>query len=57
MFGNSLADEYKMLETKLGFNRDDIRTLIINAIDVSWLPDERKSELALDIYKDPVWND
>jgi adenosine deaminase len=57
MFGNSLADEYIMLETKLGFNRDDIRTLIINAINVSWLPDESKVELASDFYKDPVWND
>ena len=55
MFGNSLADEYKLLETKLGFSRDDIRGLITNSIEASWLTDERKSELASEFNQDPVW--
>jgi adenosine deaminase len=42
MFGNSLAEEYQVLVEKLGFTQDDIRTLILNAIDASWMPEERK---------------
>ena len=55
MFGNSLADEYILLETKLGFSRSDIQTLIMNSIEASWLPDERKSELSSDFNQDTVW--
>ncbi len=32
MFGNSLADEYRFLEQRLGFSRQDLRTLILNGI-------------------------
>lgn len=55
MFGNSLADEYKLLEKKLGFSRDDIRGLITNSIEASWLDDERKRELSSEFHQDPVW--
>jgi adenosine deaminase len=55
MFGNSLADEYKMLETKLGFSRSDILTVITNSIEASWLADDAKSELSSDFNHNPAW--
>ena len=55
MFGNSLADEYKMLETKLGFSRSDIQTVITNSIEASWLADDAKSELSSDFNQYPAW--
>jgi adenosine deaminase len=42
MFGNSLAQEYDILESKLGFSQDDIYTLIKNAVNASWLPADKK---------------
>ena len=42
MFGNSLAEEYHVLETKLGFSREEIRTIILQAIEASWLSEDRK---------------
>ncbi len=45
MFGNSLADEYRLLADKLGFSRDEIRTLILQGIEASWLPKARKQRL------------
>ncbi len=45
MFGNSLAEEYRLLMERLGFSRDDIHTLILNGIRASWLPEERKREM------------
>ena len=38
MFGNSLAEEYRLLEERLGFSRPELRSLILNAISASWLP-------------------
>jgi adenosine deaminase len=45
MFGNSLAEEYRTLMTKLGFSRFDIESLILQGIRTSWLIEERKKEL------------
>jgi adenosine deaminase len=42
MFGNSLADEYLMLETELGFSRSEIESLILQGIRTSWLSKEQK---------------
>lgn len=55
MFQNSLAEEYYLLEKILGFSRAEILALIDNAIDVSWLPEGQKRELALKIHQDPSW--
>ena len=55
MFGNSLAEEYRLLESRLGFSRDDIRTLILQAIAASWLPPERQARLAACFRNDPAW--
>ena len=55
MFGNSLAEEFRLLEEMLGFSRDEIRTVILNGIEASWLSDENKQQLAETFRKDPAW--
>jgi adenosine deaminase len=55
MFGNSLAEEYQTLEKRLGFSCDDIRTLILNGIEASWLPDDRKKIMTASFVKDKNW--
>lgn len=46
MFGNSLVDEFAALVGELGFSKKDIMRLLLNAIDVAWLPQEKKLELS-----------
>lgn len=55
MFGNSLSQEYKMLEERLGFSRDDIRSLILQAIRVSWMPNDKKVQMIEEFQKDFFW--
>lgn len=55
MFGNSLAEEYQLLETKLGFSREEIRKIILQGIEVSWLSEDRKRELTKTFYEKPNW--
>ncbi len=55
MFGNSLAEEYLLLEEKLGFSRDEIRSLILQGIQASWLPQERKRQLVELFRTDSAW--
>lgn len=55
MFGNSLAEEYRLLEEKLGFRRREICALILNGIQSSWLTEENKRELAAAFQADPAW--
>ena len=55
MFGNSLADEYRLLAERLGFSRDDIRSLILQGIESSWLPPERKAKLAAEFVANQKW--
>jgi adenosine deaminase len=55
MFGNSLVDEYAVLIERLGFTPDDIRTLILNALRASWMPEQRRRELAELFTSDPAW--
>ena len=45
LFGTSLAEEYAALCRDLGFSRLDIRALIEQGVQTSWLPAARKSEL------------
>src|SRR5262249_61663633 len=53
MFGNSLAEEYLALRRHLGFSRADIRRLIEQAVETSWLPEERKRDLLSRIQSEP----
>jgi adenosine deaminase len=55
MFGNSLAQEYRLLEERLGFSSQELRTLILNGIGASWLQTERKAEMAASFCGDPAW--
>lgn len=55
MFGNSLADEYRLLVEHLGFSPEQIRELILNAILASWLPEEHKAVLSASFQADPAW--
>jgi adenosine deaminase len=55
MFGNSLAQEFQALVDVHGFSRDEIRTLILNAVRASWLPAERRRHLACVLQDDPDW--
>ncbi len=55
MFGNSLADEYRVLQDELGFSRDEIRQLILQGIRTSWLPETRKKDMAASFQNDPNW--
>ncbi len=49
MFGNSLADEYRLLIDRLGFSDGEIRTLLLNSVHASWAPIEKKHQLAQEI--------
>jgi len=42
MFGNTLAEEYEMLETNFNFSKKDITNFIINSIQTTWLSDDEK---------------
>ncbi len=57
MFGNSLAEEFYLLNTKLGFSRDEIRHLILQSIRVTWLSENGKQKLIETFCKDPVWQE
>jgi adenosine deaminase len=43
MFGTSLADEYRILYSELGFSLAEIASLILQGVETSWLPEERKA--------------
>ena len=55
MFGNSLAEEYEALANDLGFIRDEIRTMLFNAVRTSFLSDDKKRELAGKLINHPDW--
>ncbi|MHB0878086.1 MAG: adenosine deaminase [Anaerolineae bacterium] len=55
MFGNSLVDEFIALEEHQGLTREDVGSLILAAIDASWLPPERKQHLAAQCRAHPGW--
>ncbi len=55
MFGNSLSEEYGLLESIHGFSRQDIRQVILQSIDASWLSQDRKHLLLQRVRNDPGW--
>jgi adenosine deaminase len=52
-----LAQEYALLESELGFTRDEIRHVILNGIRASWLPEDRKRAMIGEFCGDPAWSD
>jgi adenosine deaminase len=55
MFGNSLAGEYQALEIECGFSREEIRNIILQGIESSWLTESKKRELRWTFCSDPCW--
>ena len=55
MFGNSLAEEYALLQARLGFSADEVRGLLLDAVTASWLPEPRKRQLAGAFRRHPAW--
>ncbi len=55
MFGNTLAEEYRLLEQQSGFSRDQIRQLILNGIEASWMPADLKETSKNSFERDPAW--
>ncbi len=55
MFGNSLVDEYRALQTDIGFTREEIRNLILCAVRSSWLSGSDQLDLEKRIKADPAW--
>jgi adenosine deaminase len=45
MFGNSLAEEYRTLETVFAFSPGEIERLKTNSIRASWMEEDKKSRL------------
>lgn len=57
MFGNSLAEEYRLLVEQLGFTRDEIRDLVLQGIRASWLAEGEKERLESEFRADPAWQE
>lgn len=55
MFGTSLAEEYRLIEQKCGFTRQDICRLVLLGIESSWLSEDRKESLATSFKKELSW--
>jgi adenosine deaminase len=55
MFGNTLAQEYSLLEQESGFSRSQTRQLILNGIEASWMPPDRKQVMKQSFENDPAW--
>ncbi len=55
MFGNTLAQEYSLLEQECGFSRSQTRQLILNGIEASWMPPDRKQVMKQSFENDPAW--
>ena len=55
MFGNTLSGEYRLLHERLGFSQDEVRQVILNGVEATWLPEDRKRELATEFTSDPAW--
>ena len=55
MFGNSLAEEYRLLETQFSFTREEIQQIILQGIDSSWQSEERKLQLVHNFLHHPEW--
>ena len=55
MFGNSLSEEYRVLELEFDFSHDEIQKIILQSIESSWLPENKKLKLLKTFLIDPNW--
>lgn len=56
MFGNSLAEEYRLLSEQQGFSRAEICQMIENGIRAAWLSAERRAELLSTFRNHSTWD-
>jgi adenosine deaminase len=56
-FGNSLVDEMAAAQQAHGVSRNEIRRLIVSAVDASWLGADAKTKLLQDFRSASVWNE
>lgn len=52
MFGNSLAEEYRLLVEQKGFTPAEIRMLILQAIQMSWMAEQRKRRMTEEFQRE-----
>jgi adenosine deaminase len=57
MFNNSLSEEYNLLMHEHNFTRSEIKTLILNTIQASWLSPDRKFALQSTFQSSPAWTE
>jgi adenosine deaminase len=57
MFGNSLAEELRLLNGTLGFSREEIRELLLFAVEASWMSEPEKEAVREEFTSDPVWRE
>lgn len=55
MFNNSLVDEFEQLMIEHDFSQHDIKRLTLNAVQSSWLSEEKKIEMEQMISSDQNW--
>jgi adenosine deaminase len=55
MFHNSMVGEFTVLHDVFGFDRNEIRRLILNGVDASWQAADRKTALRQAFQDDPAW--
>jgi adenosine deaminase len=55
MFNNSLAEEYQCLAEQKGFSASEIRKLVLQGIEMSWMPEEKKQRIADAFCQNPAW--
>jgi adenosine deaminase len=56
-FGNTLVDEMVAAQQVHRFTRDDIKRLVISAIETSWLTADTKAGLLKEFRSLRVWNE
>jgi adenosine deaminase len=55
MFGNSLAEEFKLLVAKKGFMPEDIKKLLLGSVEMSWMSEKKKEDMVRAFTSDPAW--
>ncbi len=55
MFGNALAEEYALLVETHGFTPTEIQALVLGSIETSWMPAQKKQQMAKDFCEDLGW--
>jgi len=55
MFGNSLAEEFQLLIEKKGFTSEEIKSLMLHSIEMSWMSEEKKRDMVAAVNREPAW--